>query len=153
MLYTEQPNAQERLEGFVDLCAEHRIPCDLFHMSSGYTTDSESRRNVFTWNVGRVPDARSMVQKFRNAGTHLAANVKPYLLETHPLFAEASAAGVFVCDVDGVTPLRVPLVRDAGACCATFSRQQTPSGVAVHLLLVTVALLTSHLHMATIGGV
>ena len=38
MSYTEAPDAQAQLKRFVDLCAEHDIPCDLFHLSSGYTT-------------------------------------------------------------------------------------------------------------------
>jgi alpha-glucosidase len=38
MSYTEAPDAQERLKQFVELCREHDIPCDMFHLSSGYTS-------------------------------------------------------------------------------------------------------------------
>ncbi len=38
MQYTDAPNSQELLEGFVDQCAEHGIPCDSFQLSSGYTS-------------------------------------------------------------------------------------------------------------------
>jgi alpha-glucosidase len=36
MTYTEAPDAQEQLQNFVKLCKHHKIPCDLFHLSSGY---------------------------------------------------------------------------------------------------------------------
>ena len=56
MSYTEAPNAQEQLKKFVDLCHEHNIPCDLFHLSSGYTTGKDNKRYVFNWNYDKVPN-------------------------------------------------------------------------------------------------
>jgi alpha-glucosidase len=37
MAYTEAHDAQTQLKRFVELCDQHQIPCDLFHLSSGYT--------------------------------------------------------------------------------------------------------------------
>jgi alpha-glucosidase (family GH31 glycosyl hydrolase) len=57
MSYTEAPDAQAQLRRFVELCDEHQIPCDLFHLSSGYTLDENGKRNVFTWD--RESNSRS----------------------------------------------------------------------------------------------
>ncbi len=38
MKYTESENAQEELKEFVDQCKQYDIPCDMFHLSSAYTT-------------------------------------------------------------------------------------------------------------------
>lgn len=96
MAYTEAENAQERLAEFVHLCQLHDIPCDLFHLSSGYTLGEDGKRYVFTWNRKRVPDPAQMVQTFHNAGIKVAANIKPFLLTTHPMYEEAAAQGLFI---------------------------------------------------------
>lgn len=96
MKYTEQPDAQAQLKTFVDLCAQHNIPCDMFHLSSGYTTDAEGRRNVFTWNTNRIPDPKGMVETFHQAGIKVGANIKPHMLTTHPLYAEVAGKGGFI---------------------------------------------------------
>jgi alpha-glucosidase len=96
MSYTEAPDAQAQLKHFVELCAEHDIPCDLFHLSSGYTLGEDGKRYVFHWNRSRVPDPQAMVDHFHDAGIHLAANIKPCLLTTHPRYAEVAALGGFV---------------------------------------------------------
>jgi alpha-glucosidase len=84
MLYTDAPNAQERLREFVELCQRHDIPCDLFHLSSGYTMGEDGRRYVFNWDRARVPEPEKMVDHFHENGIHLSANIKPYFLKTHP---------------------------------------------------------------------
>ncbi len=104
MTYTEAPDAQEQLKRFVVLCAEHRIPCDLFHLSSGYTLDENAKRNVFTWNRARIPDPQGMVDDFARAGIHLAPNIKPALLTTHPRYGEVAAFGGFVKQAESDAP-------------------------------------------------
>jgi alpha-glucosidase len=96
MKYTEQPDAQAQLKTFVDLCTQHNIPCDMFHLSSGYTTDAEGRRHVFTWNTSRIPDPKAMIETFHQAGIRVAANIKPHLLTTHPSYAEVAGKGGFI---------------------------------------------------------
>lgn len=98
MNYTEAENAQEQLATFVEQCEEHRICCDLFHLSSGYTVSPEGRRFVFTWNRQRVPDPAQMMQTFHDAGIRAAANVKPHLLATHPKFPDVAARGGFITE-------------------------------------------------------
>lgn len=96
MRYTEAPDAQDQLAQFAALCREHDIPCDMFHLSSGYTTDAEGRRNVFTWNRSRIPDPAGMFETFHKAGIKVAPNVKPHLLTTHPDYAEVARIGGFI---------------------------------------------------------
>jgi len=104
MTYTEMPDAQAQLQSFIDQCAEHDIPCDLFHLSSGYTTDPENhKRYVFHWNTARIPDPQAMVQAFHKANIQLCANVKPYLIESHPQYEAVKSQGGFIqsADADG----------------------------------------------------
>lgn len=96
MTYTEAPDAQEQLKRFVDLCDEHQIPCDLFHLSSGYGANEEGKRYVFNWNSEKIPDPEAMVAHFHQAGIRLAANIKPALLTSHPLYEHVKSLGAFV---------------------------------------------------------
>jgi alpha-glucosidase len=103
MSYTDAPNAAEQLGKFVDLVAKYDIPCDGFHLSSGYTTDQNGVRNVFTWNHDRIPSPSAMVQGFHVANIHLIANVKPYIMESNPHYADCVSLGCFLQESDGLT--------------------------------------------------
>lgn len=104
MSYTEAPDAQVQLQQFVELCQQHDIPCDMFHLSSGYTTGADNKRYVFNWNHSRVPDPHQMVENFHRAGIRLAANIKPCLLTTHPRYHEVKAQGGFIRSADQDEP-------------------------------------------------
>lgn len=104
MTYTEADDAQEQLKQFAQLCDEHDIPCDLFHLSSGYTTNSKGERRVFTWNRYRIPNPQQMVDDFHAAGIRLSPNVKPYLLASHPNYDEVRERGGFIRAADDETP-------------------------------------------------
>jgi alpha-glucosidase len=104
MSYTEAPDAQAQLQRFVALCDQHRIPCDLFHLSSGYTLDENGNRNVFTWDRNRIPDPKAMVEDFARAGIRLTPNIKPALLLTHPHYAEVAAFGGFIKQAESDVP-------------------------------------------------
>ncbi|MCG9789949.1 glycoside hydrolase family 31 protein [Vibrio mediterranei] len=97
MQYTDAPNSQELLEGFVDQCAEHGIPCDSFQLSSGYTSIGD-KRYVFNWNYEKVPNPNAMSDHFHAHGLKLAANIKPCLLHDHPRFDEVKEKGLFIKD-------------------------------------------------------
>ena len=103
MHYTDAPDAAGKLLEFLDLLGEHRIPCDSFQMSSGYTSIGP-KRYVFNWNRDKFPDPRATAQAYADKGLHLAANIKPALLVDHPLFDEAAARGVFVTDAETGEP-------------------------------------------------
>lgn len=84
MAYTDAPDAQDQLQNFCKHCDDHDIPCDLFHLSSGYSMDDLGKRYVFIWNNNRVPNPQKMIGDFHKSGIKVAANIKPALLTTHP---------------------------------------------------------------------
>ncbi|MHB8381715.1 MAG: glycoside hydrolase family 31 protein [Candidatus Binataceae bacterium] len=100
MTYTDAPDAQIRMKEFLENCREHDIPCDSFHLSSGYTSIG-NRRYVFTWNNEKFPDPDEFVRNYLHHGVRLCANIKPCLLRDHPHFADAAANGLFIRDKDG----------------------------------------------------
>ena len=114
MYYTDADNAQEQLEGFVDLLEEHAIPCDSFQLSSGYTSIGD-KRYVFNWNYDKCPDPKAMTAKFLDAGVHLAANIKPCLLQDHPMYENVEAKGLFIRDSETDTPERSLFWDDEGS--------------------------------------
>lgn len=100
MSYTDAPDAQAQMARFIELCREHDILCDSFHLSSGYTSIGP-RRYVFHWNRDKFPDPAAFAASYTEAGVRLVANIKPCLLEDHPLFAEARAKGLLIAEPDG----------------------------------------------------
>jgi alpha-glucosidase len=101
MGYTDSPDAAVRLDDFVDECRRNDVPCDMFHLSSGYSMGDDGKRYVFVWNRNRVPDPYSVAGTFHAADMKVAANIKPCLLTTHPEYESAAADGVFLCDEEG----------------------------------------------------
>ncbi|WP_422378423.1 TIM-barrel domain-containing protein [Roseibium sp.] len=107
MAYTDSENAQERLMEFIGKLSDEDMPCDSFQMSSGYTA-IKGKRYVFHWNTDRFPDVEAMSEAYRQAGIHLIANIKPVLLEDHPLRDEAEAKGLFIRDSETGAPENSP---------------------------------------------
>jgi alpha-glucosidase len=96
MGYTEGDNAEQRLQEFRDQCSEYEIPCDLFHLSSGYCKGEDGKRYVFHWNRKRFPHPREAVGKFHEIGMQVSANIKPCLLTSHPKYCEVNSLGAFI---------------------------------------------------------
>jgi alpha-glucosidase len=113
MSYTDAPDAQLRMDEFLQRCAEHDIPCDSFHLSSGYTSIA-NKRYVFHWNREKFPDPAGFVRHWREHGVRLCPNIKPALLRDHPRYEEAARAGLLVQDPDG-QPTAVQFWDDTGA--------------------------------------
>ena len=113
MTYTDAPNAQERMNEFLDGCRRHDILCDSFHLSSGYTSIG-ARRYVFTWNHEKFPDPAALARDYLEHGVRLCANIKPCLLRDHPRFDEARDGGLLVHDADG-SPTMVQFWDETGA--------------------------------------
>lgn len=107
MAYADAENAQERMQEFLQKLEEEDIPCDSFQMSSGYTA-IEGKRYVFHWNTDRFPNVEDMTQSYSGAGVHLIANIKPVLLEDHPLYGDVKQAGLFIRDSDTAEPEHSP---------------------------------------------
>ena len=100
MSYTDAPDAQARMNEFLEKCETHDILCDSFHLSSGYTSIGD-KRYVFHWNREKFPDPAAFVAHFRECGVRLIPNIKPCLLRDHPLFVDAHAQGLLICTPDG----------------------------------------------------
>ncbi|TYC75514.1 glycoside hydrolase family 31 protein [Stappia sp. BW2] len=107
MAYTDSENAQERLMEFLGKLSEEDMPCDSFQMSSGYTA-IKGKRYVFHWNTDRFPDVETMTRAYAEAGINLIANIKPVLLDDHPLFGEVEEAGLFIRDSETGAPEQSP---------------------------------------------
>lgn len=100
MTYTDAPDAQARMGGFLEKLAEHDLPCTSFHLSSGYTSIGD-KRYVFNWNHEKFPDIPGFVAAYARAGVALVPNIKPALLLSHPRYAELAERGFFVSDAEG----------------------------------------------------
>ncbi len=105
MNYTEGLDAADRVMLFARQCAEYDIPCEAFHLSSGYTLGPGGKRYVFTWNAERFPDPRAFSDSLRGLGIRLVANVKPALLTTHPRYDEVAAQGLFLFEQPEQAPV------------------------------------------------
>lgn len=100
MTYTDAPDAQVRMGEFIAGVSRHDIPCESFHLSSGYTSIGD-KRYVFHWNRDKFPDVEGFVRGYAQAGVQLVPNIKPALLVNHPRYDELAAKGWFVRDSDG----------------------------------------------------
>lgn len=113
MTYTDAPNAQEQMNEFLEKCAEHDIPCQSFHLSSGYTS-IKHKRYVFNWNHDKFPNPEAFVHHYLDHGVKLCPNIKPCLLLDHPRFDEVAREGLLVHNPDG-SPTLVQFWDEAGA--------------------------------------
>lgn len=102
MTYTDAPDAQAQMAGFLGKLEEHDIGCSSFHLSSGYTSIG-AKRYVFNWNRDKFPDPAAFVQSYRDAGVELVPNIKPALLRDHPLYKDLEGRGLFIADADSAT--------------------------------------------------
>ncbi|MDE2111713.1 MAG: glycoside hydrolase family 31 protein [Alphaproteobacteria bacterium] len=104
MSYTDAPDAQACMAGFLKDIKTHGIPCTSFHLSSGYTSIGD-KRYVFNWNREKFPDPKEFVAGFNGAGVKLIPNIKPVLLQDHPLYREAAERGLLLADANGAVVL------------------------------------------------
>jgi alpha-glucosidase len=100
----DAPDAQAQLNGFIDRIAAEKIPCSSFHYGSGYSSKGK-RRYVFTWNESKFPDPKTLNAKFKQAGMHLVANIKPCLLDDHPAYSSVKSQKGFIHDAGTGKPI------------------------------------------------
>ena len=106
MEYTDAPDADRKLRGFVEKCRENGIRAGGFYLSSGYTQIGE-RRCVFHWNRDKIPSPEGLAEHFRQNDMALLPNVKPAFLTEHPLYEPLAEKGYFLHYADG-SPARFP---------------------------------------------
>ncbi|KAJ3079494.1 hypothetical protein HDU99_010762, partial [Rhizoclosmatium hyalinum] len=115
MGYAESENAQELIAALPALCRKWDIPCDLLHLSSGYTVDPwTGARNVFTWNKTRFPDPEKLIKDLRSEGIRISANVKPWLLSQHPHYQHVYDADGFIKNSEVTNKPRTTRLWSAG---------------------------------------
>ncbi len=100
MAYTDAPDADTQLRGFVSRCESEGIPARGFYLSSGYTQIGE-QRCVFHWNKEKISSPEGLAAHFRAHGMALIPNVKPAFLTEHPLYDEIARQGFFLHYADG----------------------------------------------------
>ena len=101
MNYTDPDDADVRVGSYFDRIEEHRIPCEGFYFSSGYVMADNGERYTFEWNKKKFPDPAASIGRFRERGYHIACNIKPGFLVTHPRYDELSSKGYFIKDSEG----------------------------------------------------
>ena len=96
----DDPPAHEAMMELARKFKEFDIPCSAHQMSSGYTVAETppKTRNVFTWNRHRFPDPEGWIQEFHKHGIRLIANIKPYVIGSHPEYEKLKAAGALFTD-------------------------------------------------------
>ena len=114
MKYTDAVDAQIALKKFIDKCSHYKIECTGFHLSSGYSMNSDDgKRYVFIWDKKRVPSPCAMTYNFHRAGMKMLANIKPAMLTTHPYFNQCRS--LFIQNEDQNQPDLAPFWGGRGA--------------------------------------
>lgn len=103
MSYTDADNAQEQLYSFLDDCRRHDIPCRSFQLSSGYTSVG-NLRCVFNWNTQKFPDFKKLAKDFADNNIQFCANIKPAMLQAHPMFSQVKEQNLFIKEADSDEP-------------------------------------------------
>ncbi|KXT10866.1 hypothetical protein AC579_8987 [Pseudocercospora musae] len=98
----EPTRASDALMDWAAKVEKYDIPCSGFQISSGYTVaETEPKtRNVFTWNKHRFPDPKAFCDAFHAKGIRLIANIKPYILASHPEYEKLEKSGAFFKDLN-----------------------------------------------------
>ncbi|KAL8407083.1 hypothetical protein RB596_009636 [Gaeumannomyces avenae] len=92
----DSPPAGQALVELALKMKEHGIPCSAYQMSSGYHIDKV--RHVFNWNRHRFPDPEAWIKEQHRLGMRLIANVKPYVIASHPDYQMLKDAGALFTD-------------------------------------------------------
>lgn len=100
MAYTDAPDSENQMNGFLQKLKETDLSCGGFYLSSGYTSIG-NRRYVFNWNTDKFPNPKEFIKKFSDDGINIIPNIKPAFLQSHPLYREIAQKGYFIKDKDG----------------------------------------------------
>ena len=93
---SDNPPAHTEILKFISKCRELQFPCTAIFLSSGYTVSEQNgTRQVFTLNKRRFPHFGEFLSSLHTQSIRVIANVKPYLLCSHPAYANLEATGAF----------------------------------------------------------
>ncbi len=91
-----------------DMLREHRIPCDVIHLDTGwFETDW---RCDYQFAPSRFSDAPGMIADLRKQGLRISLWQLPYFTPRNPLYAEALAKGFVVRSASGNLPTEDAIV-------------------------------------------
>ncbi|KAH7338167.1 glycosyl hydrolases family 31-domain-containing protein [Rhizoctonia solani] len=91
-------HAQDAILDFVKTCRGKGFPVDALHLSSGWCQHPETgNRHSFVWNRPRYPDPRALGAVLeQEMNIRIIVNIKPWLLDDHPLYEEALKGDSYV---------------------------------------------------------
>ena len=97
MEIADDENSQKLYLEFLNKCKELKIPLSSLHFGSGYTLHGK-KRYMFKWNKKKFPQPKLFLDKIKQYGIHLTANLKPAILTSHPLYRKAVKEKIFISD-------------------------------------------------------
>ena len=100
MAYTDAPDSEVQMNGFLEKVRELGLNCQGFYLSSGYTSIGD-KRFVFNWNYDKFPKPEEFIRNFAENGINIIPNIKPAFLKDHPMYGELERRGLFVKNSDG----------------------------------------------------
>ncbi len=100
MAYTDAPDSENQMNGFLEKVKQLDLSCKGFYLSSGYTSIG-NQRCVFNWNYDKFPDPARFIETFSQNGINLIPNIKPAFLLSHPMYETIKNNGWFVKNPDG----------------------------------------------------
>lgn len=102
MYYVELPeNCDQEIISFVEKCRNEDIPIDNFHLSSGYTVDSQNKRQLFTWNNQKFPEPSKYFATMHKLGVPVTPNIKPGVLTSNPNYQTMADQRIFIAKATG----------------------------------------------------
>ncbi|CEL62592.1 alpha-glucosidase [Rhizoctonia solani AG-1 IB] len=97
-----EPHAQDAVLDFVKTCRKKGFPIDALHLSTGWCQNPETdNRHYFVWNRQRYPDPHALGTALeQEMNIRIIVNIKPWLLDDHPLYDEALKEDAYVRAAD-----------------------------------------------------
>ncbi|MGC4090649.1 MAG: alpha-xylosidase [Polyangiaceae bacterium] len=92
-------SSEEETRGVANKLREHRVPCDVIHLDTGWFENDWSCDYRFS--PTRFKDPRRMVSDLKQQGFHLCLWQLPYFTPKNPLFAEIVERGLNVRSASG----------------------------------------------------
>lgn len=99
MAYTDAPDSEQQMNGFLNKIREIGLSCSGFYLSSGYTSIG-AQRYVFNWNTDKFPDPEEFIKRFSESGIEIIPNIKPAFLCDHPMYNQIAENGWFIKNPD-----------------------------------------------------
>jgi len=100
MDYTEPHDAPQRVMRYINTVEELDIPCEGLYLSSGYYKSDDGYRHTFEWNTRKFHDPAAFIGEIRARGYHIACNVKPGILTSHPRYETFVDSGYLIENAD-----------------------------------------------------